>query len=129
MKRSLLGFLTLFLLLAPPAYAQGGFSDFLRGLREAGKAMSDLGKALSGNSANSIGVNPADFGVSGEWLDASNAQRLRFPREYSGIGYIVNEVVPSGPAAKTGLQRDDVLIYFGTTPLSQQTSSQWLAQS
>ena len=128
MKRSLLGFLTFFLFLVPPAYAQGGFSDFLRGLREAGKAMSDLGKALSGNSANPIGVNPADFGVSGEWLDASNAQRLRFPREYSGIGYIVNEVVPGGPAAKTGLQRDDIITHFGNTPLTPQSEKQLQSQ-
>ncbi|NDD67741.1 PDZ domain-containing protein, partial [bacterium] len=128
MKKSLAVFLTLFLILTTPVHAQGGFSDFLKSLGEIGKALGQLGDALSGNSANPNGVNPADFGVSGEWLDSNNAQRLRFPREYSGIGYLISEVTPGGPAAKTGLQRNDIVTHFGNTPLSPQTEEQLQSQ-
>lgn len=128
MKKFLTVFLLSFAILLSPAHAQGGFSEFLKGLGELGKALGDLGGALSGNTTSSNSVNPMDFGVSGEWLDSNNAQRLRFPREYSGIGYIVSEVTPGGPAAKTGLLRDDVITHFGNTPLSQQTESQLQSQ-
>jgi hypothetical protein len=120
--------LALIFMASPPAIAQGGFSDFLKSLGELGKALGELGGALSGNPSNPNAVNPADFGVQGQWLDANNAQRLRFPREYYGIGYIVSEVTPGGPAAKTGLQPDDVVTHFGNTPLSQQTESQLQSQ-
>ncbi len=128
MKKFRTVFLLSFAILLSPAHAQGGFSEFLKGLGELGKALGDLGGALSGNTTSSNSVNPMDFGVSGEWLDSNNAQRLRFPREYAGIGYIVSEVTPGGPAAKTGLQRDDVITHFGNTPLSQQTESQLQSQ-
>ena len=121
------------LLAIPPAFAQGGISDFLKGLEQLGKALSELGNAMDAkstdtSSSNSNSVNPLDFGVRGNWLDASNAQRLRLPREYSGFGYIVSEVIPGGPAAKTGLLQDDVVMYFGNTPLSPQTEVQLQSQ-
>jgi len=122
MKKYLVSFLTLFLVLAPPAHTQGDFADFL-------KALGEIGKALSGTAVDDPNsVNPADFGVRGNWLDTNNAQRLRFPGEYSGNGYIVTEVTPSGPAAKTGLQRDDIITHFGNTLLSPQTESQLQSQ-
>jgi hypothetical protein len=129
MRKTLVVFLALFTILPAPAYAQGGFSDFLKSLGELGKAISDLGNALEGKpTSDPNSVNPDNFGVRGNWLDASNAQRVRFPREYSGIGYIVTEVIPGGPAAKTGLLRDDVVTHFGNTPLSQQTEAQLQSQ-